>query len=474
MDWLGALAKVKPPKALGAWRLAVVREVLAERADIGIDDGSIGAIPLGEMKWARPWLKGELLGKRVTKPADVLQVGDVVVVEPVLETQDGKAYPDSTYQLRQMPEIEGAVVALDPHTGRILAMAGGFSYDRSQFNRVIQARRQPGSAFKPFVYMAALDMGFTPSSLILDAPFVIDQGPGLPKWRPANYTKKFYGPSTMRLGLEKSRNLMTVRLAQTIGIDAISDYANKFGIAENLPKQLSMSLGAGETTLLKLTAAYAMLVNGGKRITPTLIDRIQDRHGKTVLKHDPRPCEKCLSAFWTQQPVPNVPDHRRQVADPASAYQMVSMLEGVVQRGTGRRMRDLGKPLAGKTGTTNQALDTWFVGFSPDLAVGVFSGFDTPRSLGRREQGASVSAPIFKEFMKNALADKPAIPFRIPPGIRLVRVDAESGRPARPGDRKVILEAFKPGTVPTGQTEVLDGSEETPTSAPTVGTGGLY
>ncbi len=474
VDWLGALSKVKPPKALGAWRLAVVRELLAERADIGIDDGSIGAIPLTEMKWARRWLKSELLGKRVQKPADVLQVGDVVAVEQVLKTNDGRPYPDGTYQLRQLPEIEGSVVALDPHTGRILAMSGGFSYERSQFNRVIQARRQPGSAFKPFVYLAALDKGFTPSSLILDAPFVIDQGPGLPKWRPANYTKKFYGPSTMRLGLEKSRNLMTVRLAQTIGIDAISDYAEKFGIVEKLPKQLSMALGAGETTLLKLTTAYAMLVNGGKQIVPTLIDRIQDRHGKTVFKHDPRPCEKCLSAFWLKQPVPAVPDHRKQVTDPASAYQMVSMLEGVVQRGTGRRMKDLGKPLAGKTGTTNQALDTWFIGFSPDLAVGVFAGFDTPRSLGKQEQGASVSAPIFKEFMKNALADKPAIPFRIPPGIRLVRVDATTGQPARPGDRRVILEAFKPGTVPTGQTQVLDGSEETPTSAPTAGTGGLY
>jgi penicillin-binding protein 1A len=474
IDWLGALSKVTPPKALGDWRLAVVREILPERADIGIDDGSIGAIPLAEMKWARPWQKGELRGKRVKKPGDVLQVGDVVAVEPALLTKDGREYPDSTYQLRQLPEIDGAVVALDPHTGRILAMSGGFSYKRSQFNRVIQARRQPGSAFKPFVYLAALDKGFTPASLILDAPFVIDQGPGLPKWRPANYTKKFYGPSTMRLGLEKSRNLMTVRLAQTIGIDTISNYAAKFGIAAKLPKQLSMSLGAGETTLLKITSAYAMLVNGGKRITPTLIDRIQDRHGKTVFKHDPRACEKCRSAFWLKQPVPNVPDHRKQVADPASAYQMVSMLEGVVQRGTGRRMRDLGKPLAGKTGTTNKALDTWFIGFSPDLAVGVFVGFDTPRSLGKLEQGASVSAPIFKEFMKNALANKPAIPFRIPPGIRLVRVDASTGRPARPGDRRVILEAFKPGTLPNGQTQVLDGSEQTPTSAPTVGTGGLY
>ncbi len=478
LDWLGALSKVKTPPELSGdqnpWRLAVVRELLPERADIGIIDSRVGTIPLTEMKWAQPWLKGELLGKRVKIPSDVLQVGDVIVVEKIFENKDGKTYPNNTFVLRQLPEIEGAIVALDPHTGRILAMSGGFSYQRSQFNRVIQARRQPGSAFKPFVYLAALDKGFTPSSLILDAPFVIDQGPGLPKWRPANYTKKFYGPSTMRLGLEKSRNLMTVRLAQTIGIETIINYAKRFGIVKEMPKQLSMSLGAGETTLLRLTAAYAMLVNGGKKIVPTLIDRIQDRHGKTVFKHDPRKCEKCRSAFWTKQLVPNVPDHREQVTSPASAYQMVSMLEGVVQRGTGRRMRDLGKPLAGKTGTTNKTLDTWFLGFSPDLAIGVFSGFDTPRSLGKREQGASVSAPIFKEFVKAALAGKPAIPFRIPPGIRLVRVDAVTGRPARPGDKRVILEAFKPGTVPTGQEQVLDGSEETPTSLPTSGTGGLY
>ena len=478
LDWLGALSKVKTPPELSGdqnpWRLAVVRELLPERADIGIIDSRVGTIPLTEMKWAQPWLKGELLGKRVKIPSDVLQVGDVIVVEKIFENKDGKTYPNNTFVLRQLPEIEGAIVALDPHTGRILAMSGGFSYQRSQFNRVIQARRQPGSAFKPFVYLAALDKGFTPSSLILDAPFVIDQGPGLPKWRPANYTKKFYGPSTMRLGLEKSRNLMTVRLAQTIGIETIINYAKRFSIVKEMPKQLSMSLGAGETTLLRLTAAYAMLVNGGKKIVPTLIDRIQDRHGKTVFKHDPRKCEKCRSAFWTKQLVPNVPDHREQIASPASAYQMVSMLEGVVQRGTGRRMRDLGKPLAGKTGTTNKTLDTWFLGFSPDLAIGVFSGFDTPRSLGKREQGASVSAPIFKEFVKAALDGKPAIPFRIPPGIRLVRVDAVTGRPARPGDKRVILEAFKPGTVPTGQEQVLDGSEETPTSLPTSGTGGLY
>ena len=472
-DWLNRLADIKLPKALGAWQLAVIRGLAEKVAEIGVDDGRLGSIPLAEIKWARQWLKEEKLGPRIRRPADALNVGDVVAVSQIFETEKGEPYPDNSFSLEQIPEIEGALVALDPHTGRILAMSGGYDYEKSQFNRVVQARRQPGSAFKPFVYLAALDKGFTPSSLILDAPFVIDQGPGLPKWRPANYTKKFYGPSTMRLGIEKSRNLMTVRLAQTVGIEAIARYATRFNIVDRLPHQLSMSLGAGETTLLRLTAAYAMLVNGGKKIVPTLIDRIQDRHGKTVFHHDRRVCEKCQATLWTNQLVPNVPDTREAVADPATAYQMVSMLEGVVQRGTGRRIRDLGKPLAGKTGTTNKALDTWFIGFSPDLAIGVFAGFDTPRSLGWREQGASVSAPIFKDFVKGSLENKPNIPFRIPSGIRLVRVNSVTGQPARPGDKRVILEAFKPGTVPKGRQMVLDGSE-TAVSTPVAGTGGLY
>ncbi len=472
-DWLNRLADIKLPKALGAWQLAVIRGLAEKVAEIGVDDGRLGSIPLAEIKWARQWLKEEKLGPRIRRPADALNVGDVVAVSQIFETEKGEPYPDNSFSLEQIPEIEGALVALDPHTGRILAMSGGYDYEKSQFNRVVQARRQPGSAFKPFVYLAALDKGFTPSSLILDAPFVIDQGPGLPKWRPANYTKKFYGPSTMRLGIEKSRNLMTVRLAQTVGIEAIARYATRFNIVDRLPHQLSMSLGAGETTLLRLTAAYAMLVNGGKKIVPTLIDRIQDRHGKTVFHHDRRVCEKCQATLWTNQLVPNVLDTREAVADPATAYQMVSMLEGVVQRGTGRRIRDLGKPLAGKTGTTNKALDTWFIGFSPDLAIGVFAGFDTPRSLGWREQGASVSAPIFKDFVKGSLENKPNIPFRIPSGIRLVRVNSVTGQPARPGDKRVILEAFKPGTVPKGRQMVIDGSE-TAVSTPVAGTGGLY
>ena len=469
--WLGRLRDVSAPPGLGDWRLALVAGVDDGGADIGLGDGGQGRIPMPELKWARPWKKNQRLGPRVRRPADVLATGDVVAVEAVVADIKGKVYPDDTFALRQIPEIEGALVAMDPHTGRVLAMSGGYDYARSQFNRATQAMRQPGSAFKPIVYLAALDSGFTPSTLILDAPFVIDQGPGLPKWRPANYTKKFYGPSTMRLGLEKSRNLMTVRLAQTIGIEKVAEYAERLGVVDTLPRKLSMALGAGETTLLRLTTAYAMLVNGGKRIQPSLIDRIQDRHGRTVLRHDKRLCGNCLATFWTGQEVPDVPDSRPSVTGPASAYQVVSLLRGVVERGTGRRIREVGKPLAGKTGTTNKAFDAWFIGFSPDLAVGVFTGFDEPRTLGRGEQGASVAGPIFKDFMSEALAGRAAIPFRIPPGIRLVRVQGGTGQLARPGDKGVILEAFKPGTVPTGRTQVLEGIAA---AAPATGTGGLY
>lgn len=474
------LAAMEEPKGAGEWKLSVVIALNSDEAKILIKGGESGVVPLREMKWARQWVKGEYLGKVVQKPEDVLDIGDVVLVEPVKEFSTGQgnerktvSYPKMTFALRQIPEIEGSLVALDPHTGRVLAMVGGFDYNKSQFNRATQAKRQPGSAFKPFVYLAALDSGFTPSTLILDAPFVIDQGPGLPKWRPANYTNQFYGPSTMRLGLEKSRNLMTVRLAETVGMEKIVQYAEIFGIAKGLPDQLSVALGAGETTLLDLTNAYAMLVNGGKKLTPTFIDRIQNRDGQTIFRHDAHECVGCLALSWTDQDVPQIADNREQISDPTSAYQMVSMLEGVVQRGTGRSISVVGKPLAGKTGTTNDSNDAWFLGFSPDLAVGVFTGFDEPRSLGPSEQGASVAAPIFRDFMAEALKNSPEIPFRIPPGIRMVRVNASSGLPALPGEKNVIWEAFKNGTIPTQQSKVL-GLSEDKAGNPTAGTGGLY
>ena len=477
-DWRRALAGLERPKGLYDWSLAVVLGTDKQAAHIGVEDGTKGRILLPELRWARPWLKGQKRGAKVRHPHDVLQRGEVIAVERVEKDSEGTTYPTDAFGLRQIPKINGAIVAMDPHTGRVLAMSGGYSFERNQFNRVTQARRQPGSAFKPFVYLAAMDAGYTPSTLVLDAPFVIDQGPGLPKWRPANYTQKFYGPSTMRLGIEKSRNLMTVRLAQTIGMDRVVDYAKRFGIINNLQQTLAMSLGAGETTLMRLTTAYAMLVNGGKRIAPTLLDRIQDRHGRTVFSHDQRACKGCRQKAWSGELPPRVPDTRKQVTDAGSAYQVVAMLKGVVDRGTGRRIAKVGKPLAGKTGTTNQERDTWFIGFSPDLAVGVFVGFDTPIPLGRRETGSSVAAPVFRDFMGKALEGKPAIPFRIPPNIRLVRVNARTGQLAQIGERNVILEAFKPGSVPTGTSQVLEGQSWTAGqgagSGALTGTGGLY
>ncbi len=473
-DWRQGLSAVEPPAGTGVWRLAVVLGLDAGKAEIGLVDERIGHIPMPELKWARPWKEHQRVGTRPKVPDQVLQLGDVVLVEPVTADVKGKPYAEGAHGLRQIPEVDGGLVALDPHTGRVLAMTGGFSFERSEFNRATQARRQPGSAFKPFVYLAALESGLTPATIVLDAPFVMDQGPGLGKWKPANYSKRFYGPTPMRIGIERSRNLMTVRLAQTIGMERIVDYALRLGIVDDMPPILSMALGSGETTLLRLTTAYAMLVNGGKRIDPTLIDRVQDRRGLTIFRHDTRTCENCRAEAWTNGPPPELPDEREQVADPRSAYQVVSMLQGVIQRGTGRRIRVVGKPLAGKTGTTNDGYDTWFMGFSPDLAVGVFVGFDEPRTLGPKETGSSVSAPIFRDFMASALENRPAIPFRIPTGLRLVRINADTGRVARPGDKRVILEAFRPGTVPSGDEAVVDGGYNPLSGELTRPTGGLY
>ncbi len=455
-----------------SWQLALVVEAVDRYSIVELKDGTPGVIPLQQMSWAREWREGQRVGGQVRRADDVLDAGDIVAVEATGVNLQGTM----VYELRQIPDVNGAIIAMDPHTGRILAMEGGISYATSEFNRATQAARQPGSAFKPFVYSAALLEGFTPSTLVLDAPFVIDQGPGLGIWKPANYSQEFYGPSTLRLGLEKSRNLMTVRLAQYIGMDRVVDMAGRFGVVENMRPTLAMALGAGETTLLQLTAGYSMLVNGGHEIEPTLIDRIQDRRGRTVFRHDRRQCIGCSANAWYGQAEPFLADERARVIDSATAYQIVAMLEGVIQRGTGVGARIPGRPLAGKTGTSNDALDTWFIGFSPDFAVGVYAGFDNPRTLGDREQGASIAAPIFREFIAEALEKEPAIPFRIPSDIRLVRVNAKTGLPAAPNDRNAILEAFKPGTEPIAERWVLDGTGgvlQTSTS-PRVGTGGLY
>ena len=442
INWPSELRKIPFPVGITSKRkLALVLSVEQERAKIGFANGTQSIVPIEGLLWARPWREGQNVGPVPNSVREVLDQGDVVLVEES-ESEIGM------FSLFQIPDIEGALVAIDPHTGRVLAMVGGYNFEESQFNRAIQALRQPGSAFKPIVYAAALENGFTPATLVLDAPFVVDQGPGLPKWKPANYSQRFYGPSTLRLGLEKSRNLMTVRMAQYIGINEVTKYAERLNITEDMPEILSMALGAGETTLMKLTASYAMIVNGGHEIKPTLIDRIQDRHGQTIYKHDNRICPNCIQTEWASQSPPRAPDNRKRVLQDSTAYQLVSMMEGVIQRGTGRTIKELGKPLAGKTGTTNDSFDAWFLGFSPDLVVGVYVGFDQPRTMGPFEQGASAAAPIFKEFMKTVLQNKPSIPFRVPPSVRLVRINADSGQLAQQEDENIILEAFRPGTEP--------------------------
>ncbi len=467
------------PVGIKTWQLALVTKVDEQKALIILVDGNRGDITLDKVKWARPWLKKERLGPKVKKVTDVLKTGDIIVVEDITKVIKDELTEINTFRsfgLRQIPEIDGSLIAMDPHTGRILAMVGGFDFQRSEYNRATQAKRQPGSAFKPFVYTVALENGFTPSSLILDAPFVIEQGYGLGKWKPQNSSNKFYGASTLRLGLEKSRNLMTVRLAQYLNMDGIIEIAERLNISHDMPNVLSMALGAGETTLLKLTNAYGMIVNGGKKITPTLIDRIQDRHGKTIFRHDQRPCIDCRAEKWAHQTYPEIPDNREQLIDPVTSYQMVSMLEGVVQRGTGIRIKALGKPYAGKTGTSNDSFDTWFIGFSPDLVVGIFAGFDKPRSLGKREEGASVAVPIFRDFMRDATKNSAVIPFRIPQGVRLVRVNPKTGHIASAGEKNTILEAFRQGSYPIKKGEVLDGFNslvQTKTKIRT-GTGGIY
>jgi penicillin-binding protein 1A len=345
--------------------------------------------------------------------------------------------------------------------------------------------RQPGSSFKPIVYATALDNGYTPSTIVMDAPIEIDTGAGGGGiWKPENYGGKFFGPSTLRFGLEQSRNVMTVRLAQDVGMPLIAEYAKRFGVYDELPPYLSYALGAGETTVMRMVTAYSMFDNGGRRVIPTLIDRIQDRYGHTIYKHDARECVGCDAAKWDNQPEPTLIDRREQVIDPMTAYQITSMMEGVVQRGTATVVREVGKPIAGKTGTTNDEKDVWFVGYSPDIVCGVYMGFDKPRHIARLATGGHLAAPIVKDFLKAALADKPPIPFNVPPGIKLIRVDAKNGMRAPPGDPKVILEAFKPGTAPpdtysvigTDTTNGVPTTQVNPDTGPVVrsGTGGLY
>ena len=466
-DWGKALDAVQSPNDIQPWRIGVVLKVEPTKAIVGLrpekqQDGSLigkrEAIELkfDEMKWAKT-------KKGAPKAAtDVVSPGDVIYVAP--KDPDNVA---GAWSLMQIPEVGGGIVALDPNTGRVLAVVGGFSFAVSQFDRAIQARRQPGSSFKPFVYSAALDNGYKPTSIILDAPIEIEQGPGKDIWKPENYEKEHSaGPSTLRFGIEHSRNQMTVRLAQDLGMPIITDYAKRFGIYDDLLPVLSMSLGAGETTLLRMATGYCSIANGGHQVHATLIDRIQDRWGHTVWRHDQRVCETCKAESWSNQEEPEIPDDRVQIMDPHTAYQMTSILEGVIQRGTATSLKALDRPLAGKTGTTNEEKDAWFIGYSPDLVVGVFIGFDNPIPMGKGNTGGKLAAPVFGNFMKEALADQPASPFRIPPGIKLTRVNLRTGLRAGEEDPQSIIEAFKPGEEPDDAYSVIGFTDQNTGSMP--------
>lgn len=484
VNWKEKLDNVNDPDSLGGWMLAVVYELADEYARVGLKDGNTGKITLKDVAWARQYKGENELGPNIRKMSDVLANGDVIAVTKIQEAANDKG--GNIYSLQQVPQINGGIVAIDPHNGRILAMSGGFYYgEGSKFNRAMQAKRQPGSAFKPFVYLAALENGFAPNSIIVDEEIQLDQGGDLPGWRPQNYSGEYYGPTTLRVGIEKSRNAMTVRLAQMMGIEKVVEVAKRFGINDHAVRNFSAALGSAETTLFDLTNAYAMLVNGGKSVRPSLIERIQNSDGRTIHKMDNRVCEACtvkISAMENpalEQP-PSLVDERKQIADPITTYQIVSLLEGVVQRGTGQHLKELGRVLAGKTGTTNDSVDAWFMGFSADLAVGVYVGFDNPRSLGKFETGAAAALPVWKSFMETALHDKPDIPFRRPAGVKLVKIDAETGQLPTPDTPKsnIIYEAFRAGTEPTSSSvnnfAPAAGGSENGGSAVDLDAGGVY
>ncbi|MBW9053245.1 penicillin-binding protein 1A [Rhizobium mesosinicum] len=456
-DWGPALAEVPALSDVPEWRLAVVLAVSNDSVDIGLQppkDGGgkvaaereRGSIAAKDMQWAFRSAAGD---RKTTKsPVGALSAGDVVYVERLGGDNS------TSYRLRQPPKVQGGLVAMDPKTGRVLAMVGGFSYAQSEFNRATQAMRQPGSSFKPFVYAAAMDNGYTPASVIMDAPIEIVSGGQV--WRPENYGGEVSGPSTLRSGIENSRNLMTVRLANDLGMNIVAEYAERFGIYDKMPPLLAMSLGSGETTVLRMVSAYSVIANGGKQIKPTLIDRIQDRYGKTIFRHEERLCEGCNAGDWQNQEEPNIVDNREQVLDPMTSYQITSMMQGVIQRGTAAGKVDLsGRDVAGKTGTTNDEKDAWFVGFTPDLVAGLYLGFDTPAPLGRGGTGGVLSAPIFNEFMQAAVKDMPESKFVVPAGMNMIAINRKTGMAAVDGEPGTIIEAFKPGTGPADSFSVI-------------------
>ncbi len=455
-DWRAALEKSEAPKDFDDWKIGVVLAV--EDGEEGGGEARVGlrgveepvAVTFEAVSWARRRIDGPTRGPEPKVMTDIMRPGDIVYLTPGGAARDGDVRTLSPAQiadvdeivwgLRQLPDADGAVVAMEPDTGRVLAMQGGLSVQQSKFNRATQARRQPGSAFKPIVYAAAMDHGYTPASIVLDAPVTVDQGNGEGLWKPQNYDAgEFYGPIPLRVGLEKSKNLITVRVAQDVGMEVVSDYARRFGVYDDMPALLSFSLGAGETTLMRMTTAYAMFANGGRRVTPKLVESLRDDAGEPVDIDEP----------WIVSREAGEPE---QVVDPVTAFQTVSLMEGVVQRGTATKLTRLGFPVAGKTGTTNDARDAWFVGFTPDLVFGCYIGYDTPKSLGKRASGGALCGPVFEDFMRAAMADRAPRKFEAPEGVSLVKIDRRNGE--RVGDdvfgSNVIWEAFRSGTVPQG------------------------
>ena len=427
--WINDLEKFKLEKSLN-WELAIVKKLNKFSAEIETKKGLNGKIEFQDISWTK---------KEFT---NLLKVGDIIYVKNINK---------NIYSLKQLPKINGGMVVMDPYTGRVLALSGGFSFKKSEFNRATQALRQPGSAFKPFVYALALENNYTPTSLILDAPIVLDQGDDLKMWKPENYGKKFYGPSTLRIGLEKSRNLMTVRIAQDLGLSKIINLSKNLGIYENPEKLLSISLGSAETTLLKLTSAYSVFVNGGRLVNPILIDRIQDSEGKTIFNNSKRKCVNCEQISYLGEDYPIVKNDYKSVFSPQTAYQMTSILEGVVQRGTAKKIKDLKLNIAGKTGTTNKNTDTWFIGYTSNLLIGVYVGSDSPLPLGKYETGSKTALPIFKEFIKKTVKKSDARPFKVPEGTVMMVVDPKTGQKANFTSKNTIIEVYKKQNIINGK-----------------------
>ncbi|MDC0518356.1 penicillin-binding protein 1A [Candidatus Pelagibacter sp.] len=436
-EWFDKINKKDKLEKSINWKIAIIKKVNQFSVNIETENGTEGAIKYKDIYWTKKEFK------------ELFKIGDVVYV---------KKEEDNFYSLQQLPKINGGITVIDPYTGRILALSGGFSFRNSEFNRVTQALRQPGSAFKPFIYALALENQYTPSSLILDAPLVLDQGVDLKKWKPENYGKKFYGLSTLRIGLEKSRNLMTVRIAQSLGIDKIAQFSQDLNIYENPEQLLSISLGSGETTLLNLVSAYSSFVNGGKLITPILIDRIQDSEGNTIFNNNDRKCFDCDKISFTSEDYPSIKDNYKRVISPQTAYQLTSILEGVIKRGTAKKLKKLNLNIAGKTGTTNDNTDAWFVGFTSNLVIGVYVGMDNPSPLGKYETGSKAALPIFEEFIKKAVKKSDARPFKVPADMTMMVIDPSSGERAKFTSKNMIVEAYKSKNVVDGKVLYTDNN----------------